>query len=202
MEERTRRILETAVELAEEGGFEAVRMRDVAQHAGVALGTFYKRFRSKEDLLVAALELEAERLEKRVGQKPIQGDSPLDRVTTFFAAATTALTKKPNLAKAVLRAVASGDPELSEKVANFHGGITRMILAAIHGIAPEDEQIPGDLSSPELHVAFILQQVWFAALVGWSSGLHPKSAVADQMRTAAELLLAGLAGVQAKDKVA
>ena len=65
-EERTRRIVATAVELAEEGGFEAVRMRDVAAHAGVALGTFYKRFRSKEDLLIAALELESERLGRRL----------------------------------------------------------------------------------------------------------------------------------------
>ena len=37
MEERSRRIVETAVELAEQGGFEAVRLRDVAAHAGVAL---------------------------------------------------------------------------------------------------------------------------------------------------------------------
>ena len=35
MEERTRRIVATAVELAEEGGFEAVRLRDVAADAGV-----------------------------------------------------------------------------------------------------------------------------------------------------------------------
>ncbi len=58
MEERSRRIVESAVELAEKGGFEAVRLRDVASHAGVALGTLYRRFRSKEDLLLAALELQ------------------------------------------------------------------------------------------------------------------------------------------------
>ena len=39
MEDRSRRIVETAIELAERGGFEAVRLRDVAAHAGVALGT-------------------------------------------------------------------------------------------------------------------------------------------------------------------
>ena len=37
MEERAKRIVETAIELAEAGGFEAVRLRDVAAHAGVAL---------------------------------------------------------------------------------------------------------------------------------------------------------------------
>ena len=88
MEERTRRIVTSAVELAEEGGFEAVRMRDVAAHAGVALGTFYKRFRSKEDLLIAALELETTRLGKKIGGKPPQGATRLERITGFFNTAT------------------------------------------------------------------------------------------------------------------
>ena len=66
MEERARRIVDSAVELAEEGGFEGVRLRDVASHAGVALGTLYRRFRSKEDLLIAALERETRDLERRL----------------------------------------------------------------------------------------------------------------------------------------
>ena len=70
---------------SEEGGFDAVRMRDVAAHAGVALGTFYKRFRSKEDLLVAALELEVERLGKRIRQRPLRGESPQDRACRLLA---------------------------------------------------------------------------------------------------------------------
>ena len=36
---RLRRILAAAVALAERGGFEAVRLRDVAQESQVALGT-------------------------------------------------------------------------------------------------------------------------------------------------------------------
>ena len=62
MDERARRIVKTAVEFAEKGGFEAVRLRDVASKAGVALGTLYRHFRSKEDLLMAGLSLEAEAL--------------------------------------------------------------------------------------------------------------------------------------------
>ena len=191
MEERTRRIVQTAVELAEEGGFEAVRMRDVAAHAGVALGTFYKRFRSKEDLLIAALELEAERLGKRIEGKPPQGATRLERVTGFFSVATKGLTKKPNLAKAVIRAVASGDPELAQKVANFHHGITQMITASLRGEAVIED--PGEVSELEKTVSYLLQNMWFAALVGWSSGLHSRKAVVDQMRVAAELLLKGMA---------
>lgn len=46
-EERTQKIVETA--LAEQGGFEAVRLRDAAAHAGVAMGTLYRRFRSNPE---------------------------------------------------------------------------------------------------------------------------------------------------------
>ena len=72
VDERSRRILATAVDLAEKGGFEAVRLRDVAAHAGVALGTLYRHFRSKEDLLVAALTLEVERLEQRMAARVVR----------------------------------------------------------------------------------------------------------------------------------
>ncbi|MEC9464976.1 MAG: TetR/AcrR family transcriptional regulator [Myxococcota bacterium] len=195
VEERTRRIVETAVELAESGGFEAVRMRDVAAHAGVALGTFYKRFRSKEDLLVAALEMESDRLGKRLQQKPPGGATRLERVTNFFDLATKGLTRKPNLAKAILRAVSSGDPELSSRVANFHSAMTQNITAALRGEWREDED-PGAVSQLEETVSFLLQQVWFASLVGWSSGLHPRKMVVEQMRIAAELLLRGMTEVE------
>ena len=51
-EGRRERIIDATVELADEGGFEAVRLRDVASASGVALGTVYRNFTSKEDLLV------------------------------------------------------------------------------------------------------------------------------------------------------
>ncbi len=190
MEERSRRIVESAVELAELGGFEAVRLRDVASHAGVALGTLYRRFRSKEDLLVAALEQEASLLEQRVAQRPPRGGSALERVSSFFATATRGLCRRPNLARALLKAVASGDRELTQKVAGFHGSISKMIVAALRG-GPSGGNA-GSRAAPsgdEKALALVLEMVWFAALVGWAGGLHGQAAVVDRTRTAAELLL-------------
>ena len=65
---RMRRIVDAAVDLAEKGGFEAVRLRDVAEQSDVALGTLYKYFRSKEDILLFALNEEIERLEHDDGR--------------------------------------------------------------------------------------------------------------------------------------
>src|SRR5207244_3026281 len=48
---RRRRVLDAALRLAAEGGFDGVQMRDVAAAADVALGTVYRYFSSKERLL-------------------------------------------------------------------------------------------------------------------------------------------------------
>ena len=50
---RRRRVLDAAMALADEGGYEAVQMRDVAARADVALGTLYRYFSSKDQLLAA-----------------------------------------------------------------------------------------------------------------------------------------------------
>ncbi len=189
LEERSKRIVDTAIELAEQGGFEAVRLRDVASHAGVALGTLYRRFRSKEDLLVAALDQETLALEKRILQRPPKGDTPLERLVGFFSIATRALCRRPNLARALLRALASGDRELSQKVASFHDRMARMIIVALRGSHVAGEE--SALTQSEERLAWSLQLVWFALLVGWSGGLHTQAAVVDHTRVTAELLLAG-----------
>src|SRR5262249_57103235 len=54
---RRARVLDAALALATEGGYDAVQMRDVASRAQVALGTIYRYFSSKDHLL-AACQLE------------------------------------------------------------------------------------------------------------------------------------------------
>ncbi len=195
MEERARRIVETAVALAEQGGFEAVRLRDVAAGSGVALGTLYRRFRSKEDLLVAALDRETEELERRIVQRPPRGETALERVVGFFSLATRGLLRRPNLARALLKAAASGDPDLAQQVAGFHHRMERLMLAALRGRADGDAADEPAPSTTEQAIADSLEMIWFSLLVGWSGGLQTQSSVIDRVRTSAELLLRG-AGVE------
>ena len=195
MEERSRRIVETAIELAEQGGFEAVRLRDVASHAGVALGTLYRRFRSKEDLLIAALDLETLALEKRILQRLPRGDTPLERLSGFFAMATRGMCRRPNLARALIRATAAGEPALSAKVASFHGRIENLIIIALRGKQLEPAGASGQLGEPpseqERLLAWSIELVWFGLLVGWSGGVHSQTAVVEQTAAAASLMLDG-----------
>jgi AcrR family transcriptional regulator len=188
VEEKRTRIIETAIELAEQGGFEAVRLRDVAERADVALGTLYKRFHSKEDILVAALELEAAKLERRLAARPARGATVEARTMDFFEAATRGLLRREKLARAVLRAITSGDAQLTQSVARFHMRMTQMIVSAMRGSDETDAA-----AGPDAHAAaFILQQIWFAALVGWMAGMVTKQQVTEQVRITLELLVRGV----------
>jgi AcrR family transcriptional regulator len=192
VEERARRIVETAVQLAEQGGFEAVRLRDVASHAGVALGTLYRRFRSKEDLLIAALELETRDLERRVRQRPPQGANSRERVAAFFGIATRGLIRRPNLARALLKAAACGEPDLAKQVAAFHDRMEGMVVAALRG--PDAAASSAGATLPdeqERELARALTLIWFALLVGWSGGLHGQDRVIEQMSGCVDLMLLG-----------
>lgn len=189
MEERARRIVETAVELAEQGGFEAVRLRDVASHAGVALGTLYRRFRSKEDLLVAALELETLDLERRFDQRPPKGQDATERASTFFAQATRGLLRRPNLARALLKAAVAGDPELAKRTSAFHGRMQAMVAASIRG--SDGASATPEADSEARALAQTLTRMWFSLLVGWSGGQHGQTAVIDEMSDCVELMMLG-----------
>src|SRR5262245_35302579 len=142
MEERAKRIVVAAIELAEKGGFEGVRLRDVAAHADVALGTVYRRFRSKEDLLLAALELQMASLEQRIDAVPLAGVAPVHRVIASFRLTTDGMCSRPHLARALVRAVVAGGPDLSQRVAAFHHRLEAMIARAVRGSdgsGPPDE---------------------------------------------------------------
>lgn len=187
MDERTRRIVEAATLLAEKGGFEAVRLRDVAAQAEVALGTLYRRFRSKEDLLLGALELALREHEARMRSAPPTGESALERAVAFFDGLTATLCGRPNLARALVRAIASGAPELSLRVASFHSRTEAWITASLRGGAARAGAAPP--SEQERRLASSLLLVWFASLTGWASGLHDEVRIVEQTRVAAALML-------------
>jgi AcrR family transcriptional regulator len=187
LEERARRIVETSIELAERGGFEAVRLRDVAAHAGVAMGTLYRRFRSKEDLLVAALEQETRSLAQRVRQRPPKGAEASERVVGFFAIATRGMVRRPNLSRAMLRATAAGEPVLAQKVEVFHDLMRQMIVGALRGKPVDDGE--SAISEDERRIGDLLGRVWFALMMSWAGGVQSPGGIGEEMRTSVELVL-------------
>ncbi|MEM7156975.1 MAG: TetR/AcrR family transcriptional regulator [Myxococcota bacterium] len=185
-EPRTRRIVEVALELAEEGGFAAVRLRTVAERAGVALRTLYKRFPSKDDLLFAVLVGELVRLEQLLDERPVTGKTAVIRLRGLFETLTEFLCGRPKLGQAIFRTLGGGASTLPHKVGAFHNRVDALIIGAIRG---DDEQAPSDPAHPHQRLAAMLQHVWFSSLVGWAGGVHPPEMIVEAVIDAAALVL-------------
>ena len=188
--ERKDRILDVAIGLAAAGGFENVRQRDVADQAGIALGTLYKSFSSKEHILSAALAREASELEHKLRVKPPTGATAAERLHGLFKIMTRAMCHKPKYARAVLRAMASGQPEVAAHVTAYQGLMNGIIVAVMRNGSAGTQPLRADrLTDPDMKLATFLQQIWFASLVGWSAGILTQIEVIEHMQEAIDLIL-------------
>ena len=176
---RRQRVVDAAMSLALEGGYEAVQMRDVAARADVAMGTVYRYFTSKDHLLAASLVHWVEQLDSRLAQSPAQGASPAGRVIDALDRALRAMGRQPTLVGAVFTALASPDPaaiECQQQVSVLMEGIITRAIG---------EPQPDDISDR----ARILGHVWYSALVGWVNGWSDMDRVRDEVAVAIRLLL-------------
>lgn len=106
----------------------------------------------------------------------------------FFKMATSGMLQRPNLARALVKAAASGDRDLAKRVASFHGRIERMIVTTLRGPGFPTEP-NGRSSELEETLAYNLNVFWFALMVGWSGGLHGRDDVIERMEAVAAMLL-------------
>lgn len=190
MEERAQRIVDAAIELAEEGGFQNVRLRDVAEKSGVAFGTLYARFNSKEDILVAALEQEINRFCDLMADVPIPGDTAEIRLKNFFKSLTQVLISRRGFAMAVLRSVSSGIPGVSDKVMSYQSTMNRLIASAVEGKSVGEIEHT-DENSDIFFIARLMQNIWYAELIGWISDAVTDAQVISRTVRGCQLLLSG-----------
>jgi AcrR family transcriptional regulator len=179
--ERRRRLVDAAVELAQQGGYDAVQMRDVANRADVALATLYRQYPSKDQLLLAALADQTGTLRDILGKRPARGSTPLDRVNGVLERATRALTREPRLAGAMVTALGSPEPDAA--------AIKQEILELLRGILGDAGGFR-EVSDADAALR-TLGYVWFAALGAWSSGMIDDEQMLTDLSEAARLLLAG-----------
>ena len=184
---RTDRIIAVAMELAEEAGYDNVRLRDLADRADVALGTVYRRFSSKEDILAAALERMVAQFRAAVMLEVVPGASPGERISRFFEIASRALAEQPRLSAAMLRTVACGVPEISERITRYQRTVSEVLIIVLRGEV--NDAPPTDL---EDRLARIMQGIWFAELVGWTGGLRTMDQVIQSTKESVSVVGRGL----------
>ena len=176
---RRSRVIDAAVALAAEGGYDAVQMRDVAAGANVALGTIYRYFTSKDQLLAAAMVEWLGQLEEEVGRRPARGDTAAERVVDVVRRASRTLGRNPRLTAALVTAVAAPDPDVVALHRQSSGAMQRILSAPMGDL---DEATKAD-------VVRVLNHVWFSALLAWVHGWTDVDHVIEELEVAARLVL-------------
>ncbi len=176
---RRNRVLDAAMELAAEGGYDAVQMRDVATRAQVALGTIYRYFSSKDHLLASCqVELWQAQVD-RLAQRPPDGDTPADRVVNLLARVMRGASSEPERTAALITASSAPDPAVRDCQLEMMAMIDGVLADAMGDVDPARRD----------RIATTLRQLWFAWLLNWVNGWNDAATVNRQLESATRLLL-------------
>jgi AcrR family transcriptional regulator len=123
------RILDVVVELLTSGGYEAVQLREVARQARIGLGTIYKLFPTRDDLIVTAIERWMEtNTYAEVGQ-PVPGETLYDGLMRVFRHVFEPWERNPRLLESFHRARGGpGGERLKLQGANAIVPVMRAVL--------------------------------------------------------------------------
>jgi AcrR family transcriptional regulator len=175
------RILDSAIALVSEGGYDALQVRAITDRADVSSRTIYSYFDSLESLLIVAIAEQSAPLYERFTQSRPRNRTPAGRVNRLISDFTDIMTTNRSVTLALLRALVSGKEDVLPHVRAFARVLEDMLVAAMAGADP---------TANDREIAEILQNVWFSALVGWAAGTVSDKHVKTVMQSATRRLLA------------
>ncbi|WP_019926969.1 TetR/AcrR family transcriptional regulator [Nocardia sp. BMG111209] len=115
---RRRRIVDAALAALAESEYEQIQIRDVAQAAGVALGTLYRYFSSKEHLYAAVLQSWAEPASRSFDARSA-GLDPVERIRVRMRRVIRAFERQPRLYKVQVSLQGTTDPQARALLSDF-----------------------------------------------------------------------------------
>ena len=193
--DRRRRVLDAVIGLVAAGRVDDWGMKDVAERSGVALGTIYRYFSSKDHVCAAALlewarTLDAGRAVRRVAGEPGSASEPgeprepmADRLVAILRQAVRAYQQQPAFARLVMLTATSTDPFASECYAEMGRSVYATLGSALDELDPVDRR----------RVLDVVGAVWYQALIEWVNDRKTIAQVHEALESAARLVLAGYA---------
>jgi TetR/AcrR family fatty acid metabolism transcriptional regulator len=188
--DKRERILAAAVRVFAKNGFHATRVSDVAKAAGVADGTIYLYFKSKDELLVSLFEDRVEKLLSYVEQEIPKQPDAASKLRRIIELQLGLLEGERELAEVITVIIRQSSKLLKEFAAPKFVSYLDVIA---HVVA--DGQARGEFRRDL--PASLVARATFGALDGialtWALGKAEKGALARAAGQLAELVLRGLA---------
>jgi AcrR family transcriptional regulator len=136
-QERRDRIVRAAITLLEHGEYDEIQMRDVARDAGVALGTVYRYFTSKEHLYAAALLEWAATFPTREQSKRAGGRSDEAQLRALMRRSVRAFERYPQMMRVEIVIESSPDPNARALFDQFAARNHGALMSSLSSIDPE-----------------------------------------------------------------
>jgi AcrR family transcriptional regulator len=176
---RRQRIVDAAQRLMVDVDYERIQVKDVADEAGVALGTLYRYFNSKDHLFASALQSWAEGFGDHLGRG--SHGPTLDRVTATYLRAARAFERQPRVYRTLMQIQSSDDAHANRVWREFAGE-----LVAVFGRTLERSRLAPD---KQRDVVAVMSAVLDENLRSWQLGLQPIESVYTAIERAADLIL-------------
>jgi AcrR family transcriptional regulator len=173
---RRQRVLDAVVDLVLEGADEDVQMKEIADRSGVALGTIYRYFSSKDHVLAAALVEWTRGLEAKLAVRNASG-SPADQLVAIFRSALRSYQRHPSFASVLIFVANSTDPNASA----CYRDMGPVVFSTFD---PPDI----DVDTRE-QVVVLIGALWYHELVEWTKQRRTLGEVQTSLERAARFLL-------------
>ena len=175
---RRAQLLEAVIDLVREVGPGALQMRDVAERAGIALGTVYRYFSSKEHLLAAALCEWQERLARRVltpraAEETEPSGDLTERVLSYVRKEVRGFARNPKIAELMVQVHVSSDPYAREALARMSAINDEVMAKLLAGVPPERAET----------IKYALGSILMSNLVYWVTGRESLTELTHQVES-------------------
>ena len=137
---RRERIVDKAFEFLMHHEYEDIQVRDIADHAEVALGTLYRYFTSKEHLFAAVLVKWGDALRVRVQRAPLQRGDVAGQLTEVYLRAIDAFERRPQFFRMLAVIESTADPHARELWSEFSRITSQAFREPLNALEPEQAE--------------------------------------------------------------
>ena len=176
--QRRQKIIDAALALCRSEGHAQTQMRDIADASGLALGTVYRYFPSKELLLASVFEAWCEDYWDMLGIAS-EGQANMDRLIDLTCRSAQAYIDEPNILLMINSLRASSEPAIVEKFTAIAQRAARFFLDNLHGL-------PDEAAAGIVDTVFCVLQVKLSV---WAAEQIPTEQVYQDIAKTVRLLL-------------
>jgi len=176
--ERRRRIVAAAQGLLEEREYDRIQIRDVAEAAGVALGTLYRYFPSKEQLFAHVLMEWSAGFETTLRRRQARTGHDAERLRLALRRAAAAFERHPHFFRLIAVLEVVDDPGVTAPFRTHGERFTRALADTLPDVHPDDVAV----------IATMAQALLSTLLRSWAQGRRSMADVYEQLDRSVALM--------------